>query len=56
MYDGNQARGINFGSSYREVRVSEGSNYRESTEAFNNIRYSLEGHSLTATGRINDKW
>ena len=30
MYDGNPGE-IDFGSSYREVRVSEGSSYREST-------------------------
>ena len=30
MYDGNPGE-INFGSSYKEVRVSEGSSYREST-------------------------
>ena len=30
MYEGNQ-REIDFGSSKREVRVSEGSSYREST-------------------------
>ena len=30
MYDGNPGE-IDFGSSYHEVRVSEGSSYREST-------------------------
>jgi len=30
MYDGNPGE-IDFGSSYREVRVSQGSSYREST-------------------------
>ena len=30
MYDGNTGE-IDFGSSYSEVRVSEGSSYREST-------------------------
>ena len=30
MYDGNPGE-IDFGSSWREVRVSEGSSYREST-------------------------
>ena len=30
MYDGNPGE-IDFGSSYGEVRVSEGSSYREST-------------------------
>ena len=31
MYEGNPGE-VNFGSSYCEVRVSEGSSYRESTE------------------------
>ena len=33
MYDGNPGE-IDVGSSYREVRVSKGSSYRESTVVF----------------------
>ena len=37
MYDGNPGE-IDFGLSYREVRVSEGSSYRESTVIINFIQ------------------
>ena len=40
MYDGNPGE-IYFGSSYREVRVCEGSSYRESTVENDPINVSL---------------
>ena len=44
MYDGYPGE-IDFGSSYREVRVSEGSSYRESTvivNTYNNFVFYLQ--------------
>ena len=52
MYDGNPGE-IDFGSSQREVRVTEGSSYRESTVIINKlgkndlIKVSLEKNKQT---------
>ena len=44
MYDGNPGK-IDFGSSQHEVRVSEGSSYRESTVSLHN-KYTLTTSEL----------